>query len=73
MAALQSSFSHYEPILELNVFDGGSRASILFENVADAESFVEDMTLFFHGPLFIPAYHLVPVWGPTSVKVAIER
>ena len=54
VAGLKNSFASYGRILEANIFDKGSKASFLFENIADAESFVEDMTFPFHEPLFIP-------------------
>ena len=54
MAALQNSFTQYGQILELNIFDNGAKASILLEKTSDAESFVDDMTFSYHGPLLIP-------------------
>ena len=36
------------PILEVNIFYAGYRASLLFQNVADAEDFVENITFSFH-------------------------
>ena len=54
VGGLQNSFASYGRILETHIFDAGSKASLLFESRADAETFVEDMTFSFHGPLFIP-------------------
>ena len=54
VGGLQNSFASYGRILETHIFDAGSKASLLFESRADAESFVEDMTFSFHVPLFIP-------------------
>jgi hypothetical protein len=54
VAALIRAFTTYGPILDMEVFDHGYRASILFTNHADALAFVEEMTFSTHGPLFIP-------------------
>lgn len=54
-AALQQYFVRYGPILELEIFDGGSKTSILFKNQVDAEKMVEELTFAWHGPCyFIP-------------------
>ena len=52
--ALIRAFTTYGPILEMEVFDRGYRASMLFSNHANALAFVEEMTFSPHGPLFIP-------------------
>jgi hypothetical protein len=54
VAALTNSFAQYGVILDVNVFDNGAKASILFESNSDAERFVDEMTFSYHGPLFIP-------------------
>jgi hypothetical protein len=54
VAALKNSFTQYGVILELNVFDNGAKASMLFEKNSDAERIVDDMKFLYHGPLFIP-------------------
>jgi hypothetical protein len=54
VAALIRAFTTYGPILDMEVYDRGYRASILFTNHADALAFVEEMTFSTHGPLFIP-------------------
>jgi hypothetical protein len=52
------------PSLYLYIFDDGDRASIFFENVGDAESFMDQMTFSFHGPLFIPSLPYGSDLGP---------
>jgi hypothetical protein len=44
VADLIRAFTTYGPILDMEVFDRGYRASILFTNHADALAFVEEMT-----------------------------
>ena len=53
VAVLIRAFTTYGPILDMEVFDRGYRASILFTNHADALAFAEEMTFSTHGPLFI--------------------
>ena len=51
---LQQSFLRYGPILELEIFDEGSKASILLQNQVDAENMVEELTFTWHVELLIP-------------------
>ena len=49
VAGLKTSFASYGRIPEANIFDAGSKASLLFDNLVDAESFVDEMTFSFPG------------------------
>jgi hypothetical protein len=66
VAALIRAFTTYGPILEMQVFDRGYRASILFTNHADALAFVEEMTFAPHGTLFIPGIPYLQRLGTES-------
>ena len=72
VAALKNSFTQYGVILELNVFDNGAKASMLFENNSDAERFVDDMTFSYHGPLFIPGLPYGSRLG-ASIRQSLQR
>ena len=49
VARVKTFLASYGRILEANIFDAGSKESLLFENLADAESFVDEMTFSFPG------------------------
>ena len=51
---LQQSFSMYGNILQIEVFADGARASLVFENDGNADTFVEERTISTQRPLFIP-------------------
>ena len=58
VAGLKPSFVSYGHILEANIFDATSKASLLFENLADAEFFVDEMSFSFPGLPFGGLYTL---------------
>ena len=69
--ALIRAFTTYGPILEMEVFDRGYRASMLFSNHADALAFVEEMTFSPMGLYLSLTCPMDNAWGhgsPTKFK-----